>query len=127
MAFEQPEQTLDRWSRHRFTTGLHDTSERLFLTDRVPFYYVERADNRIHIVRDGDSLRSLAARFFSSLSYASDLWYVIADFQHDGFGRPAPIHDPTLARAAGRELVIPSVTTVLTEILSEERRLLHDV
>lgn len=127
MAFEQTEQTLDRWSRHRFTTGLRDTSDRLYLIDRVPFLYVDRVDNRVHRVREGDSLRSIATAYFASLPYASDLWYVVADFQRDDAGRPAPIHDPTLALAAGRELVIPSVVTVLTEILSEERRLLHDV
>lgn len=120
--------TLDIWSPHRFTTGLLNPAGQLFLTDRVPFYYVDRPDNRKHVVVEGDTLRNLAARFFPQLSYAAELWVVIADFQRDDAGKPAPIHDPTRPLHMTHKVVyIPSLATVLSEVFSEERRLVHDV
>lgn len=119
--------TLDLWSPHRFCTGLTDPEGRLFLTDRVPFYYRPLADNRRHTVIQGDTLRGLAARYFAPLSYAAELWVVLGDFQADAEGNPAPIHDPTLELGAGAKLWIPSLATVLSEVFNEERRLQHDV
>jgi hypothetical protein len=118
---------MDFYSPHRFCTGLEDMKGRLYLTDRVPFFYRDRPDNRLHTVRGGDTLRGLAARYFASLDYAAELWTIVADFQVDKDGDPAPIHDPTIALTPGTTLIIPSVATVLSEAQSEERRLEHDV
>ncbi len=118
--------SLDLWSPHRFCTGLEDTQGRVFLTERVPFYYRPLADNRIHVVADGDTLRSIAARYYPSLAYAPELWVVVADFQADDNGNPAPIFDPTIRLAAGRKLWVPSLATVLAEVFSEARRADHD-
>ena len=67
-------------------------------------------------VKEGETLYSLAGRYFAPLPRPAGLWWIIADFQ------PDPIHDPTLALDVGRALVVPSVRVVTEEILSEQRR-----
>jgi hypothetical protein len=104
------------YSRFTFSQAILDGNERLFLTDREPFRFQSLPDNRQHIVQQGESLFSLAGRYFASLPRPAGLWWIIADFQ------PDPIHDPTLALDVGRSLVVPSVRVVTEEILSETRR-----
>lgn len=105
-----------RFSRYTFTSAILDDEERLFLTDCEPFRFRSLPDNRQHVVKEGETLFSLAGRCFGPLPRPAGLWWVIADFQ------PDPIHDPTVALEPGRVLVIPSVRTVLEEIFSEKRR-----
>jgi len=87
----------------------------LILTEPERFFFREFDDNRSHTVRRGDTLFTLAHRFFTGIPRPSGLWWVIADFQ------PDPIHDPTLDLEEGRTLFIPSVRTVREEIFSEDR------
>jgi hypothetical protein len=105
-----------RFSRHTFTSAVQDGAGRLVLTDREPFRFRSLPDNRQHVVKEGESLFSLAGRYFAPLPRPAGLWWVVADFQ------PDPIHDPTIALEPGRVLVISSVRTVLEEIFSERRR-----
>ena len=105
-----------RLSRFMFSAALLDSGERLFLTDREPFRFQSLPGNRQHLVKEGETLFSLAGRYFAPLPRPAGLWWIIADFQ------PDPIHDPTLALDVGRGLVIPSVRVVTEEILSEQRR-----
>ncbi len=105
-----------RFSRHSFCSGVLDEEGRLFLTEREPFRYRALPDNRQHVVKAGETLFTLAGRYFASLPRPAGLWWVIADFQ------PDPIHDPTLTLEPGRALVIPSLRTVVEEIFSESRR-----
>jgi nucleoid-associated protein YgaU len=106
-------------SRHIFSLGVRDeaTPDELELTEREPFVYRSFTDNRQHTVEEGDTLWTLAARYFSPMDSAANLWWVIADFQ------PDPIHDPTIALVPGTVLVIPSVRTVLENVFDENRRL----
>ena len=104
------------YSRHTFSSGEIDDDDRAFLEDRTIFAYKELSDNRQIIVQQGDTLHSLAARYFKGLSRPAGFWWVIADFQ------PQPIHDPTIQLAAGQVLVIPSVRTIIERIFNEERR-----
>jgi hypothetical protein len=106
-----------RFSRHSFTLGITDSVVRTLLTDRVTFQFRTLADNIQHVVEEGDSLYTLAAKYYRGLPRPSGLWWVIADFQ------PNPVHDPTLKLEVGRVLIIPSLRTVQEELFSEERRL----
>jgi hypothetical protein len=105
-----------RFSRFTFSSAVLDGDERLFLTDREPFRFQLLPDNRQHVVQQGETLFSLAGRYFVPLPRPAGLWWIIADFQ------PDPIHDPTLALDVGRGLLIPSVRVVTESILSEARR-----
>lgn len=104
-------------SRHTFTIGVKDDSARLFLTDRTPFVFRALADTVIHTVRQGETLFTLAGKYYAPMRRPAGLWWIIADFQ------PAPVHDPTLTLASGSTLFIPSIRTVVEDILSERRRI----
>ena len=104
------------YSRYLFCQGITDSDGNLFLTDRVPFRFVERDDNRTHTVAEGDTLFVLADRYFSGLPRPSQFFWILMDFQ------PEPIFDPTLRLALGTQLVIPSVRCVVEEIFNESRR-----
>lgn len=103
-------------SRYSFTTAITDGADVVHLYGEEPFRYRDFPDNRQHVVRQGDTLFSLAAKYYRNVERPDGLWWVIADFQ------PEPIHDPTITLTPGRVLVIPSLRTVLEEILSERRR-----
>ncbi len=103
-------------SRHSFTVGIRDDAGRLFLTEREPYGFQEHTDNRVHLVAQGDTLFSLAGRYFAPLPRACGFWGVIADFQ------PDPIIDPTLELEIGRRVFIPSLRVLTDVILGEERR-----
>lgn len=105
-----------------FTIGFRDAlgpeaeANKLQLTDRDPYSFAAFSDNRVHIVCEGDTLFTLASRYFASFPNPGELWWIIADFQ------PDPIIDPTLKLPLGAELFIPSERTVSEQIFSESRR-----
>lgn len=103
-------------SRYTFCHGVRDGEGQLVLTDREPYSYHAHADNRVHVVVEGDTLWDLAGRYFEPLPRACGLWWVIADFQ------PDPITDPTIRLTVGRRLLIPSVRVVTDVVLGEARR-----
>jgi hypothetical protein len=105
-----------QYSRHTFTIGEQDSDEKLFLTDRIAFSYEDIADNRRVVAQEGDTIFSLAAKYFRGLPRPAGFWWVIADFQ------PQPIHDPTIQLAAGQVIVIPSIRTISERLFNEERR-----
>lgn len=105
-----------RLSRHILTTGLTDEDNKVFLADRVPFRFVELADNRKHTVKEGDSIFNIAGRYFAPLSRPAGFFWVVADFQ------PDPIIDPTLKLQNQRTLFVPSIRTMVELILNEDRR-----
>jgi hypothetical protein len=106
-----------KFSKYQFVSALTEDGSlgRVFLSERERFPFRDFSDNRSHIVREGDSLFTLAHRFFKGLPRPSGLWWVIADFQ------PEPIHDPTIQLDLGRVLFVPSVRTVVEEVFSESR------
>jgi hypothetical protein len=105
-----------RFSRYEFTLGIRDDDARLFLTDREPFRFRSLPDNRLHEVKEGETIFTIAGRYFRPRSRAAGLWWIIADFQ------PDPIQDPTIPLDLGRRLFVPSLRTIDEEILSERRR-----
>lgn len=104
------------YSRFTFCEALKDEAGRLYLSEREPFRYLALADNIAHRVTQGESLWTLADRYFDPLPRAAGLWWVIADFQ------PAPIFDPTVVLAPGSVIVVPSFRTVVERIFNEARR-----
>lgn len=107
-----------RFSRHTYVLGIADEAapDALQLTERTPYGYRTLGDTRQHTVAQGDTLWSLAARYFAGFARPAGLWWVIADFQ------PDPILDPTITLTPGTTLYIPSVRTVTELIFSETRR-----
>jgi hypothetical protein len=105
-----------RFSRHTFTEAYEDDNGRLMLTEPEPFRYQSFPDNRIHTVKGGETIFSIAAKYFRPLPRPSGFFWILMDFQ------PVPIIDPTLKLAEGSKLVVPSLRTVLEEVFSEKRR-----
>jgi len=103
-------------SRHTFCVGVRDDAGRLHLTEREPYRFQPHVDNRIHVATEGDTLFTLAGRYFAPLPRGCGFWWVIADFQ------PDPVLDPTLALEPGRQIHIPSLRVITDVILGEERR-----
>ena len=103
-------------SRYLFCSGVRDTEGRLYLTEREPYGFHEHHDTRIHTVVLGDTLWSLAGRYFAPLPRACGFWWVLAGFQKD------PIIDPTLDLTIGRQMFIPSLRVLTDVILGEARR-----
>jgi hypothetical protein len=104
------------FSRHALTSAIQDDQGRTYLSDREPYGFQNFPDNVQHVARTGDTLSSLAARYFTGFDRPDGLWWIIADFQ------PQPILDPTLALEEGTMIFVPSVRTVHEEIFSERRR-----
>lgn len=102
-----------------FARGYTDEAGALVLERAEPFRFTRLPDNVQHVVGRGDTLFTLAGRYFGPIDpdRACGLWWVIADFQ------PDPIHDPTLKLAEGRVLVVPSVRTVIERVFDERRRI----
>ena len=103
-------------SRHTFTEGRFDSGGRMFLTDRIPFRFHALPDNLVHVVSEGDTLWSLAGRYFQGVERPAGFWWAIADYQ------PNPIFDPTIALVAGSVIIVPSLRTLNELILGEARR-----
>lgn len=104
-----------RYSRFSFCSAVLEGGG-LLMTEREPFRFRSLSDNRHHIVKEGETLFSLAGHYFAPLPRPAGLWWILADFQ------PEPIHDPTLTLEVGRVLVVPSLRTVTEDVFSEKRR-----
>lgn len=104
-----------RFSRYSFTSAILDSEDRLFLTAPQAFRFQNLSDNRRHVVSEGDTLFTLAFKFFKPLPRPAGLWWVIADFQ------PEPVFDPTLALEPGRVMFIPSIRTVIEDVFNDSR------
>jgi hypothetical protein len=103
-------------SRYTHVEGRTDLSGRMFLTERVPFRFRALRDNRVHVVSQGDTLFTIAGRYFQPLLRPAGYWWAIADFQ------PNPIHDPTIQLVAGSVVIVPSVRTLLEDVLGDRGR-----
>lgn len=102
-------------SRYQFCNTETDADGNVFLTTPEPYRYVYFDDNIQYVCASGDTLWGLAGQYYGSLDRASELYWIILDFND--------IVDPTIALEAGQEIWIPSLRTVTEEILSEKRRL----
>jgi hypothetical protein len=103
-------------SRYIFCRGFNDAHGRIALGEREPYRFRELPDTRKHTVTTGDSLFSLAGRYYGEMPRSSGFWWVIADFQ------PDPIIDATLELQIGRVIYVPATRVVTDVILAEARR-----
>lgn len=105
-------------SRHLFTRAIQQPDSTIILTDREPYGFREFTDTRRVPVKERDTLHGFAGFYFNvpDIERASDLFWVIADFQ------PAPIFDPTIRLTPGTTIHIPSIRVLFEEIFSEKRR-----
>ncbi len=106
---------VGRLSRHQLCEVLTDMQGRQYLGERRRYTYRELTDNRFHIIAAGDTIFVLASQYFQGADRPALLYWVIADFQ------PTPIHDVTVPLVPGRTLVIPSLRTLMEEILNPGR------
>lgn len=83
---------------------------------RAKYGYRDFTDNQTYVVSERESLFTIASRFYRGKLKRPSMWYwVIADFQ------PTPIIDVTRTIEAGTKLIIPSVNTILNQIMSANR------
>jgi hypothetical protein len=102
-----------------FSEGVYDASDEsanFYLTEREPYRFRQIQDTIKHIVKQGDTLFHLAARYYRSYKRPAGLWWVIADFQ------PTPIVDPTLELQVGSTVFVPSIRTITEDVFDEARR-----
>jgi hypothetical protein len=103
-----------------YTEDREDEREAIYLGDRAPIQFVDDPENSMYVVRGGDTLQSLADKFFPGSDNPAELWWILAEFQ------PTPIVDPTLRLEPGTVLVIPSpsmVNTLLHQDMAAENEL----
>jgi hypothetical protein len=110
-----PPRQLSRFALSTAVPANVDASK-IILSERVPYRYTVETDTIQHVVVAGDTLFTIAARYYASLDRPAGLWWVIADFQ------PEPIHDPTVDLTPGSLLYVPSLRLVQQEIFNERRR-----
>ena len=90
-----------------------DPSGTLSLSLRTRLLWENLADVAAHIVEEGDTLWSLALRYYKSTGQPGDgarLWWVLADFQ------PEPINDPTIALTPGQVILVPPLAAIQTAL-----------
>lgn len=99
-------------SRYMGCEGVLDDQGRMFLTEREPFRYNSKLPGtRKHRVSKGETLFTLAFRYFNPMPDAEHLWWILCEFQ------PDPILDPTLDLEEQRIVHVPSYRIVHEQIL----------
>jgi hypothetical protein len=101
-------------SRYAYSIGKIDNDGITYLTDPEPFPYDNKLPGTIkHVVADGETIWTIARKYYSSIKNAEHLWWVIADFQ------PVPLHDMTIDLTVGSILYIPSMRVLSEQILGK--------
>jgi len=90
-----------------------DVDSAIYLDLRPRIDYLGGHDEILHRVVAGDTLQTLAMRYYTGLPYPAGLWWAIADFQ------PEPMNDPTVALEPGTWIVIPSPDLVQQWLLED--------
>lgn len=112
--------TLWIYSAYQLCRERYDSRGNLYTTEYEPYTYEELPDNIEHTVMDGDTWDSIAHKYWSPIYQAGALWRFIIDFQ------PTHVIDPFIKLKPGQIIVVPSRNTLLTKILSSNRRFIVD-
>ena len=104
-------------SRYRFSRQVTSSDGVRYTAQCKPFTFRDYADNIVHEVVSGDTIVSVAGRYYgNAFPDAGLLYWIVADFQ------PARILEPFVDLEPGTTILLPSVRVVREEILSERRR-----
>lgn len=111
----------DLTSRYRFTRSMVDdisVKETIYTQTREPIEFEDDVENTTYVIRAGDTLQTIANKFFVGFPNPPSMWWIIAEFQI------VPIKDPTLRLVPGSVLTIPSrnlahnlINTYMTDTL----------
>jgi hypothetical protein len=102
---------LNDSSRYRLSVVYQTEDDHLYfsLNEREP--YGAEEDDIIHITSEGETLFSIAHKYYGELPGGVHHWWLIGEYQ------PTPIKDPSLRLAANSLVIIPSVRKLL-DVLS---------
>lgn len=106
----------DETSRYLLADEIELEDGTIFWTSPEPVGNLGLTDDIIHTVVTGETLFTLAMRYFIRLARPEQYWWAIADYQSP------PIGDPIAPLEVGRRLVIPSDRTLHEIILNQDRR-----
>lgn len=99
--------TVGPMSRYAYARTVRTSTGARLLAAREPFGFRLDARNRMHIIVRGDTLWTLAEKYFANYADAADLWWIIADYQDP------PIIDPTLTLEPGLQVIVPPSEVVV--------------
>lgn len=97
--------------RYQLADVIKDEDGYIYVDLRARLEFQESSDDILHISTEGETLHTLANRYYQGSPNPASLWWAIADYQ------PEPIQDPTVALAAGRIIIIPSGAAVQEAVL----------
>lgn len=106
----------DETSRYILADEIELADGTILWTAPEPVGNLGLTDDIIHSVTTGDTLFTLAMKYYKRLQRPEQYYWVIADYQ------PIPILDPIAPLVVGKKLMIPSVRTLQEIILNEDRR-----
>ncbi len=99
-------------SRYLSTEGVVDDNGYFHLTEREPFKYDANLPGTIrHRVGAGESIFTIAFKYYDPFPNAEHLWWVLCEFQ------PDPILDPTLDLAENRIIFVPTLRVIQEKVL----------
>lgn len=107
--------TPEEDSRYLLSLELELEDGDLVWTFPEPLGEFSSEDDVHHTVRQGETLFTLAGRYYSGVKRPCGLWWAIAEYQSP------PIKDPLNVLEDGSIIKIPSLRTVLEIFLNEDR------
>lgn len=95
-------------SRYNLADLYKDASNKAYTALRSRIFFDDIDGTVPHVVEDGDTLWSLADRYYGGLEDDDvNYWWAIADFQ------PEPINDPTVKLTQGQIVLIPPLDLIM--------------
>ena len=102
-------------SRYLVSLELELEDGTLIWTFPEPLGDLSMDDDVAHTVNQGETLFTLAGKYYSGMPRPCGLWWAIAEYQK------IPVADPFSPLEAGTTIKVPSLRTVIEIFLSEDR------